>query len=63
MNIVDITKKGKLMDTLGSFHIYDETKINNQITDKNIVHQNIIFEMIIHASTGRGHSIRQNPVI
>ena len=63
MNIVYITKKGKLMDALERFHIYEETKRNNQINAKNKVHQNIIFYMIIHASTGRGHPIRQNPVI
>ena len=28
MDILDITKKGKLMDTLEGFHIYDETKRN-----------------------------------
>ena len=63
MNIVDITKKGILMDTLERFHTYDETKRNYQINDKNTVHQNIIFDIIIHASTGRGHPFRQNPVI
>ena len=41
INIAYITKKGKLMDTLGRFHIYDETKIN----DKNTLHQNIIFDI------------------
>ena len=51
MDILYVTKKGKLMNTLERFHIYDETKRNNQINDKNTVHQNIIFDMIIHAST------------
>ena len=54
MNIVYITKKGKLMDTLERFHIY-ETRRNNQINDKNTVHQNIIFYTILHASMDRGH--------
>ena len=62
MDILYITKKGKLMNTLERFHIYDEMKRNNQ-TDKNTVHQNIIFYMIIHATTGRGHPILQKLVI
>jgi hypothetical protein len=37
MKIVYITKKGKLMNTLERFYIYDETKKNNQINDKNTV--------------------------
>ena len=63
MDVLYITKKGKLMDTLERFHIYDETTRNNQINDKNTVHQNIISDMIIHTSTGRGHPICQNLVI
>ena len=63
MDILHITKKGKLMDTLERFYIYDKTKRNYQINDKNTVLQNIIFDTIIHASTGRGHPIRQNPAI
>ena len=55
MNTVYITKKGKLMDTLERFHIYDEVKRNNEINDKNTVHQNIIFDKILHASMDRGH--------
>ena len=46
MNIIYITKKGNIVDNLERFHIYDETKRNNQINDKNRVHQNIIFDMI-----------------
>ena len=60
MNSVYVTKKGKLMDTLERFHIYDETKRNNRINDKNTVHQNIIFDTIIHASTDRGHPAHWN---
>ena len=63
MNIVYITKKGKLMDTLERFHIYDKIKRNNQINNKNTHHQNIICDVIMHASTGREHPIRQNPII
>jgi hypothetical protein len=55
MKTVYITKKGKLMNTLERFYIYDETKTNNQINDKNMVQQNIIFDTILQASTDRGH--------
>lgn len=34
MDILYMTKKGKLMDTLERFYIYDKTKRNNQINDK-----------------------------
>ena len=43
------------MDTLDRFHIYDETRRNNQISDKNTVQQNIIFDTILHASADGGH--------
>jgi len=33
MEIVHITRKGKMMDTLEGFHIYKETKAGNQIND------------------------------
>ena len=55
MKIVYITKKGRLIYTLERFHIYVETRRNNQINDKNTVHQNIIFDTILHASADRGH--------
>ena len=55
MNIVYVTKKGKLVDTLERFHIYYEIKRNNQINDKSTMHQNNIFDTILHASTDRGH--------
>jgi len=31
---VQVTKKGKMMDTLEGFHIYKETEAGNQINDK-----------------------------
>ena len=48
------------MDTLGKFHMYNEIKFGNQINDKNTVKQNIIFDMIIQANTGRGHPRQHN---
>jgi hypothetical protein len=34
MDIVHITRKGRMMDTLEKFYIFRETKLNNQINDK-----------------------------
>ena len=34
MDIVHITNKGTMMDTLERYYIYKETKSNNQINDK-----------------------------
>ena len=51
------------MDTLEKFHIYDKTKKNNQINDKNTVQENIIFDRIIQANSGREHPIHQTPVL
>jgi hypothetical protein len=55
MKIVYITKKGELMKILERFYNYDETKKSNQIKDKYLVKQNVIFDTILRASTDRGH--------
>jgi hypothetical protein len=47
MEVVHVTNKGKMMDTLEGFHIYKETKANNQINDRLTVRDNAIFETII----------------
>ena len=51
------------MNTLEKFHMYDEAKKDNQINDKNRVQQNIIFDKIIQANSGRGHPIKQTSVL
>jgi hypothetical protein len=56
MDIVHITNKGKMMDTLERYYIYKETKSNNQINDKLTVKPNSIFETLIHKAPHRGHS-------
>ena len=43
------------MDTREKFHIYKETKLDNQINDRNTVTRNILFDTIIKTKTGRGH--------
>ena len=46
MTILYTTKKGILMDTMEKFYIYNETRLNNQINDKNTVKPNAIFNVI-----------------
>jgi len=56
MDIVHITNKGKMMDTLERYHIYKETKSNKQINDKLTVKPNAIFETLIQEAPYTGHS-------
>ena len=37
MEVLHIKKKGKIMNTLERFHIYNETKLDNQINDNSMV--------------------------
>jgi hypothetical protein len=55
MDIIHITKKGKMMDALEKLYIFRETKLNNQINDKLTVKPNVIFETIIRHDHCRGH--------
>ena len=48
MDIVHVTNKGKMMDTLERYYIYRETKSNNQINDKLTVKPNATFKTLIH---------------
>jgi len=56
MDVVHVTNKGKMMDTLERYYIYKETKSNNQINDKLTVKPNAIFETLIQEAPHRGHS-------
>jgi endo-alpha-1,4-polygalactosaminidase (GH114 family) len=47
MDIKFIGKKGKYLDTIEKFYIYQETKKNNQIHDKHAVIYNRIFALIL----------------
>jgi len=47
MKIIHVTKKGRMLNTLESFHIYKETKAENQINDKLTTRENAIFEAIL----------------
>jgi hypothetical protein len=54
METIHITNKGQMTDTLEKFHIFCETKLNNQINDKLTVKPNIIFDVIIRNVPHRG---------
>ena len=41
MDIVHIASKGKIMDTLEKYYIFCETKLNNEMSDKLTIKQNI----------------------
>ena len=43
------------MDTLEKFHIYLETKLEQQINDKNTVTQNVLFDTLIQNISDWGH--------
>jgi len=46
MKITHIAEKGRMFYTLESFHIYKETKAENQINDRLMTKENKIFETI-----------------
>ena len=53
MDLLHVVEKGKLMDTLERFRIYKETKMENQINDRNIVARNILFYTILQKYANR----------
>ena len=59
MDVLHVKKKGNMMNTLERFHIYNETKSDNQINDKGTVKQNIIFDTTIPESSGRWRPTQQ----
>jgi hypothetical protein len=52
-----IGQKNKLLDTMEKYYIYQETKANNQINDKNTVSYNKIFETILENQTTNSNRI------
>ena len=56
MEVVHITRKGKMMETLEGFHIYKVTKAGNQINDRLTVKENAIFETVIQEDPYRGRA-------
>jgi len=47
MKVIHIMGKGRMLNTLESFHIYKETKARNQINDRLTTKDNKLFEAIL----------------
>ena len=47
VDIISITNKGKILNTLEKFYIHQETSIDNQINDKCTIKPNVIFDTLI----------------
>jgi len=47
MKIIYVTRKGRMLNTSESFHIYKESKAENQINDKLTAKGNEIFKAIL----------------
>ena len=56
MEILHIIRKGKLMDTWGKFHIYQETTLGSQTNEQSTVCKNILFDTILQKLSDIGHS-------
>jgi hypothetical protein len=54
MDIIHITGKGIMMNTIEKYYIYRETKLYNQINDKLTVQLNAIFETLVQQQAHRG---------
>ena len=54
MDVIHITNKGRMMNTIEKYYIYRETKLNNQINDKLTMQPNVIFETLVQQETHRG---------
>ena len=61
MEVVHMTKKGKKLNSLVSFHIYKETKAGNQINDKLTVRENEIFGTLVKGDPYRGSTAPLQP--
>jgi len=63
MEVLYITKKGCTMDTIEKYYIYKEAKNGNQISDKNTIKQNKLYDVVIQGEIDRSrtrsrHAIR-----
>jgi len=64
IKIIHVTRKGRMLNTLESFHIYKETKAENRINDKLTAKRNEIFEAVLkttHKSDTQHHYNRTPP--
>ena len=51
MEILHITKKGIMINTLERFHICNVKRLDNQVNDKFTVKYNAIFDILIHKNS------------
>jgi hypothetical protein len=51
MTILHTTKKGRMLNTVEKYYIYEEAHINNQLNDRPTVTPNIMFDMILRNMT------------
>ena len=54
MDVLQVLKKGAMMDTLERYHIYKATSLGNQINDKSTATCNILFDTLLHHDVPRG---------
>lgn len=57
VEILHIPRKGDIMNIPDRLHIYNEAKLDNQISDKCTVKYKVIFDTVIHRNSHRGHSL------
>jgi hypothetical protein len=58
MTILHTVKKGPMMNTLEKFHVYKETRKNNQLNDRSTVTPNAIFDTILRNSRDKTRIIK-----
>ena len=61
MELVHVTKKGKMMDTIEVFRTYKETKAGNQTNGRLTVRENEIFGTIVQLDTYRKSASPSQP--
>jgi hypothetical protein len=54
--LVHVTNKGSMMNSLERFHIHILTELDKQINDKSTVKYKATFDTIIHKTSYREHS-------
>jgi hypothetical protein len=47
MELLHVTKKGNMINTLEKFHMYNVTRLHNQINEKDTVQRNVLFDTLI----------------
>ena len=58
MEILHTIKKGNKMNTHEKFHIYNVTRLDNQINDKDTINYNVIFDTLLQNNSYEVHSLQ-----